>query len=180
MKKVICTIFVIVGLTGFLLFSQEQKTEKSWKTIGPELKDVGDFWCAYMYFKGPYSTIGEKFNVFREEFKKQGLKAIGAPIVLYWNPPKVSPEDRLVWAVCVRVAEDANVQPPLLKTKFKKKKAAVCVHVGDINEIVKSNDILDKFIDDNWYISDWPVYEVFYKDRVEIVHPVKKIKDWDK
>lgn len=180
MKKLICTIFVIMGLTVFLLFPGEQKTEKAWKTIPPVVKDVGDFWCAYMYSRGPYSEIRDKADFVREEFKKQDLKAISSPMVLFWNSPRIFPEEGLVWAVCFRVDKDANVQPPLLKTKFKKKKAAVCVHLGDISGIAKSNDVLNKFIDDNWYMTDWPVYEVFHDDRVEIVHPVKKIKDWDK
>jgi hypothetical protein len=51
------------------------------------------------------------------------------------------------------------------------------VHDGPIKDIVQSNDVLDKYIDDNYYITVWPVYEVFNPDgKIEITHPVKKIE----
>ncbi|MCX6580878.1 MAG: GyrI-like domain-containing protein [Candidatus Aminicenantes bacterium] len=182
MKKIIGTLFVFIILFTFVT-GQEQKPVQEQKpannyTIPPVVKEVGGFWYIYVPGQGAYEGIGKAFAIAREEKKKQELTFIGSPFVLYWNHPKVSEQpERYIWAVCIGIDKDAVVKPPLKKAFFEKRMAAVCVHDGPIKDIVQSNDVLDKFIDDNYYITVWPVYEVFNPDgKIEITHPVKKIE----
>ncbi|HLP57296.1 MAG TPA: hypothetical protein VK186_00635 [Candidatus Deferrimicrobium sp.] len=176
MRKIISTIFVFIILISFVS-AQDQKPANN-NTIPPVIKEVGGFWYVYLPSHGGYEGILKVFAVVKEEKKKQGITFIDKPFVLYWNHPKVSEQpERYIWAVCVQVAEDAVVNPPLKKAFFEKRMAAVCVHTGPSSDIVQSNDVLDKFIDDNYYVTVWPVYEVFHPDgKIEIVHPVKKIE----
>ncbi len=188
MKKIISMLFVFIILFGFVLGqdqkpAQEQKPDQEQKaandyTVPPVVKEVGGFWYVYVAGQGAYEGIVKRFAIVKEEKIKQGLTFIGSPFVLYWNHPKVSEQpERYIWAVCIQIDKDAEVKPPLKKAYFEKKMAAVCVHKGPAKDIVQSNDVLDKFIDDNYYITDWPVYEVFNRDgTIEITHPVKKIE----
>lgn len=194
MKKIICTLFVFIILVSFVSGqdqkpvqeqkpAQDQKTAQEQKpandyTVPPVVKEVGGYWYIYLPGQGAYEGIGKVFAIVREEKKKQGLTFIGSPFVLYWNHPKVSEQpERFIWAVGIQVAEDTVVKLPLKKAFFEKRMAAVCVHKGPIKDIVQSNDVLDKFIDVNYYITVWPVFEVFNPDgTIEITHPVKKIE----
>ncbi|MCU0285920.1 MAG: GyrI-like domain-containing protein [Acidobacteria bacterium] len=187
MKKSISIIFIFILFVSFIWAQEpaQQKTveqkpaeQTNKNTIPPVVKEIGGFWYVYVPARGPYEDIIKVFSVLKEEKTKQGFKVTGKPLVLYWNHPKVSEQPgRYIWAVCVPVAEDTVVNPPIKKAFFEKKMAAVCVHIGSAQDIVQSNDVLDKFIDDNDYITVWPVYEVFNPDgSIEITHPVKKIE----
>lgn len=176
MKKIISTLFIFIVLVSFVS-AQEQKPANNY-TIPPVIKEVGGFWYVYLAGQGSYDGIGARFALVKEEKKKQGLTLIGYPFVLYFNAAKVSEQpERFIWAVCAQVSEDAVVKPPLKKAFFEKRMAAVCVHTGPITDIVQSNNILDKFLDDNYYMTVWPAFEIFFPDgKVEIIHPIKKIE----
>lgn len=179
MKKSICLnivlfIFGLVPLLVFPLFSGQQEIEQK-----PEVKDFGGFWYAYMDFKGPYSLVKEKSQVFLKEFVDQGLTAQSPFLVVYYNSPKECEPEKYEWATCFQIADDAEVKPPLQKRKLEKHLSVIIMHYGPIEEIQKSNDIATAFIDENGYKKMWPNYEIFHKSpsRVEIIYPVEKLEN---
>ncbi len=173
MKRIVCMMVVFFVFISLPLVSEQ---DDSWKKDRPVLKEGGDFWYAYMDFKGPYTLIGAKARVFIQEFKSQGIKAEGEILVAYYNSPRENKPEDLDWGVALPVDKDAEVKPPLKKMEFKKTLCVIIFHRGPGEKIQESNDKVKKYIDDNGYKMVWPAYEIFHNkpESVEIIHPVVK------
>ncbi len=178
MKKVVFTIFVLFVFTGFMLFSEEQKTEQT-----PVIKDVAGFWYASMEFKGSYSQMEKGINAFMDEFFKQGLIPGGPALGIYYNNPSEVKEEELKWDVGFIVSKDADVKSPLNKRELKNLKAVVYLHIGPYENLDKSHDKVLKYIGDNGYKVVWPVYDKYLNNpqmvkpeelKTEIIAPIEK------
>jgi effector-binding domain-containing protein len=175
MKKLILTICLLFILSGFGLFLAQQDAE-AWERQEVEVKDFGGFYCAYMNFNGHYGLLGPKSKIFKKEFERQGLKAVGPMFVTFYNPPWKYRGDDLRWAICYYIEKDTKVLEPVRKREVKKVKAVVLVHTGPGREIKESFDRVQDHIKEQKFTKVWPAYEVYHTDPpgIGVIHPVKK------
>ncbi|MCI0471756.1 MAG: GyrI-like domain-containing protein [Candidatus Aminicenantes bacterium] len=173
MKKTLL-VFVLVLVMNFALPAEEQKIV---------IKDMEPFWFAAMECKGSFNQMEQKMGIFMQEFFKQGLAPAGAVLGIYYNDPKQTKEEDLLWAVGFTVAADANVQAPLKKEQTCFKQAAVYLHIGPYQELGKAYDKVLKYIDENGYKIVTATYERYLNDpgsvkpeeiQTEIIVPVEK------
>lgn len=179
MKKLVCFILIFAFLSGLGLYAEQTKTEKQEETKTAKtacLKVIGGYWYAYMDFNGPYPLINEKVKVFREEFKKQGLKKTGSIFITFYNSPKKYKGDELNWAISIPVDKDADVKEPMKKKYLEPVESAYIEHKDDPKKIWDSFHKVEGFMEENNYDTLWPAYEVYNKNpaTIEVIHPVIK------
>ncbi len=169
MKKIIgmfLAVCVFFG-SGYLLMPQIKDPEIV-KT--PTIKEVGGFWYVYMDFTCLKSRMGEKWNAFNEECRKQELKPSWMFLIFYnWSE---NANDEIKWTMAYVVSEDTNVTLPLKMTKIEKFKAMVYTHTGsmEVSEISKSNKFLSKYIKDKGLKELWPNYELIHLKSPRLMH----------
>lgn len=176
MKKVICTIFVIMlFMSGYALFSEEQKAGNT--THVPEIKEWGGFWYVYMEFEGSYAKLGEGAKTFSDEMKKQHLKGEGPLFVTFYNPPKFFKQEECRWAISMALDKNIEIKAPLKRRQAPKHMAVTLLHTDLKKNVRESFPILDKYFLENRYRKLWPAYEVYDTDKITIVHPIEYPSD---
>ncbi len=170
MKKRICKALCFVLLLGAGFLTPSQEIVKT-----PTLKEVGGFWYAYMDFEGSFESNNENFKGFADECRKQEVDK-GALVWIFYTWPEYGVGDVLKFAGAYIIPEDTQIKPPLKKGKVEKIKAVIYTHTGPLEEIKKSNKVVEDYLKEKEFKIVWPTYEILYKDplRVDIIYPVEQ------
>jgi effector-binding domain-containing protein len=171
-KSVLVLVFVV--LVVLRLFPEENEPFEVVKT--PTIMEVGGFWNVYMEFNVPLSRIKEKMGYFRDECRKQGIQS-NRVITIYYNWSEQA-DAMIRWDMAYIVPGDTRVTPPLKMKKFEIMKAVIYTHTGSsqVEEIVKSWDILRNYMKKKNLKIVWPNYEIHYKNstRMDLIYRLEK------
>lgn len=178
MKKNISVVLVCLVFTGMMLFPAEA-------VQAPVVKEVEGFWYAYMEFTGPYNDMQKGIDAFMTQFFGQALTPGGSAVSMYLNSPETVKPEELKWTFGFTVAPETAPKEPVKKMEVKKHLGVVYLHKGPYANLSKSYEIARKFVMDNGYTINGPVYEKYLNNpmevtpeglETEIIIPVEKKK----
>lgn len=170
MKKNIFAVLVFFIFTSLLVFAAEtaETAPKPPTPTPPVVKEVDGCWYAYMEFSGPYNDMQKGINAFMTEFFGQGLIPGGAAVSLYLNSPETVKPEELKWTFGFIVAPEAAPKEPVKKMEIKKHLAVVYLHKGPYANLSKAHETTMKFVKDNGYTVNGPVYEKYLNNPMEV------------
>lgn len=172
MKKVIPAILVIAMCA--LMFGGGKE---------PAINGSASFWFASMKFKGSFDQIGEKMNLFLDEFAKQGLKAEGPPVSIVHSCPRKVEEKDLVWELGYPVKKGTKAKRPLTVHNVRIPQMATYLHVGPYEKLKETHEEIWESLQKQGYGRKTPVIHRYIdnpkeveesKLRTEILIPVEK------
>jgi len=167
MKKNIFAVLVCLVFTCLMLLAEETaQTPQTPPT--PAVKEVDGCWYAYMEFTGPYSEMQNGINTFMTQFFGQGLTPGGSAVSMYLNSPGTVKPEELKWAFGFVVSPEAAPKEPVKKMEVKKQLAVVYLHKGPYPNLPKAHEIARKFVKDNGYTINGPVYEKYLNNPMEV------------
>lgn len=179
MKKNIFAVLVCLAFMGLMLFAEETAPK------APVVKEVEGCCYAYMEFTGPYADMQKGIDAFMAQFFGQGLIPAGPAVSMYLNTPEIVKPEELKWTFGFVVAPEVSPKEPVKRMEVKKHLAVVYLHVGPYANLAKAHETAMKFVKDNGYSVNGPVYERYLNNpmevtpeglQTEIVIPVEKKK----
>ncbi len=155
--------------------TKKQSMAERRKRMQVEIKEMSDFYVAYVRKQGPYGpeTCGQAFDELCKWAGPKGFLNSGTVLGVYWDNPEVTPAEKCRTDACVTVPDGTTVDGQVATQTITSGKYAVCHFEITCEGFFKAwEDAFAWLIDSGHECDDKPCYELYHNNGEE--HPEGK------
>jgi len=126
-----------------------------------DLKRVEAMKVVAVEHQGPVREVGEAFSNLFSAFFRQGLMPAGLPLAVFFAEGEEPDLENMKYWACLPVAEEAEVEAPLMYRELPAIEAASVQHQGPYDTMGEAYQALHEWIEQEGYTIAGPPREVY-------------------
>lgn len=167
----------LVFLFSLIMFGNYGVTLAQEK-VDVSMEKVTSFTYACLPHKGDYRDHEMVIGKFLEAVTKQNISPMGPMIGIYYNSPRTTKPENLIWEIGFPVTDSIKVSKPLVIKKWEYTPVAKAMHIGPYEKSGEIYPQIFKWIGENKLIPAGPVMERFLDDPKKVKPEELKTEIW--